>query len=100
MEWTFADAHEEEEDEKKDGAAAGNLGKLKQLHDKITTATKTYGKMNSGHDNVNKMKNKVQKGYRWFESGEVHPTSSPATQQLSKQVAVNMVSHSAAPSQV
>ena len=100
MGWTFADAHEEEEDEKKGGAAAGNLGRLKQLHDKTTTVTKTYGKVNSGHDNVNKMNSKVQKGCRWFESGEVHPISSPASQQLSKQVAVNMVSHSAAASQV
>jgi len=100
MESTSTDEQEKKEDENKCGAVRGNIGRLKQVYDKTTTVTKKYDKVNSGYDSINKVKNKVQKGHRWFESGEVHPASSTATQQLSKQAAVNMLSRSTTAPQV
>jgi hypothetical protein len=86
----------EEEDEKKSGAPLGNTGRMKQLYDKTTTVTKKYDKVKNGYNSANNTKNKIQKGYRWFESGEVHPTSATATQQA----AVNTVSQGATVPQV
>ena len=95
MESTFTDEQEKEEDDKKCGAALGNTERLKQLYDKTTTVTKKYGKVRNGYGNVNNAKNKVQEEYRWSKSSEVHPTFATATQQLSKQAPVNMMSQRA-----
>jgi hypothetical protein len=93
-------ADEQEKEEKKCGAPLGNTGRLKQLYDKTTTVTKKYDKVKNGYSSVNNAKNKVQNGCRWFESGEVHPTSATAAQQPPKQAAVNMVSQSVTVSQM
>ena len=76
------------EDEKKRSAAAGNIGRLKQLHDKTTAVTKKY-------DTANNVKTKAQNGYRSFKSGEVQPTPSTAPQQAG----VRMAPHTTAPLQ-
>ena len=95
MESTLVEEQEEENDEKKGGTVIGNAGRLKQLYNKTRTVTKKYDKVKSGYDNVNNAKNKVQKGYRWFKSGEVNPAPPIANQQLFLQAAVNMASRSA-----
>lgn len=100
MESTPTDEQEKKEEEKKCDAVHGNIGRLKELYDKTTTMKKKYDKMNDGYDSINNVNNKVRNGHRCFESDKVHPISSTATQQLSKQPAVNMVSQSATVPQV
>ena len=100
MESTLIAEKEEEKEEKKCGAVTGNPGRLKQLYNKTTSVKEKYGKVKSGYDRANKAKDTIQNGHRWFKSGEVHPTPPTATQQLSTQAAVNMVSQSATVAQV
>jgi hypothetical protein len=95
MESTPADEQKEEREEKKRAVAAGGVGKVKQLYDKTKVVKGTYDKAKSGYDNTISARSKVQQGRKWFKNGEVHPTSSTATEQFKTQAATNMVPQSA-----
>jgi hypothetical protein len=95
MQSALTDEEKKEREEKKRVVATGSVGKVKQLYDKTKTAKGKYDKAKSGYDNAISTRNKVQQGYKWFKNGEVHPTSSTATQQFTTQAAANMVSQSA-----
>jgi hypothetical protein len=95
MESTPNDEQKKEREEKERGFAAGSGGRLKQLFDKAKSVKSKYNTAKSGYDNTNSAWNKVQQGCRRLKSGEVHPTSQTATQQLSMQAAANMVPQSA-----
>jgi len=96
MESTLDDEQKEEErEEKKSVVATGGVGKVKQLYDKTEVVRGTYDKAKSGYDNAISARDKVRQGHKWFKNGEVHPTSSTATEQFKTQAPANMVSQSA-----
>jgi hypothetical protein len=95
MESTLTDEQKEEREEKKSVVVTGGAGKVKQLHDKTKIVKGKYDEAKSGYDNVINAKNKVPQGYKWFKNGEVHPTSSTATQQFTTQAAASTVPQSA-----
>jgi type II secretory pathway predicted ATPase ExeA len=95
MESTLIDEQREQKEGKKRVPVTGDVGKGKQLYDKTKTVKDKYDKRKSVYDSAMIAKNKVQQGHQWFKNGEVHPTSSTATQQLTTQAAANMVSQSA-----
>ena len=86
---------EKEKKGKKCVAVTGGGGKVEQLYDKAKIVKDKYDKGKSGYDNALLAKNKAQHGYKWFKNGEVHPTSSTATQQSATQAGANMASQSA-----
>ena len=92
---THTGEQKEEGEDKKRVPVAGGVGKGKQLYDKTKIVKDTYDKGKSGYDNAIIAKNKVQQGYKWFKSGEVHPTSSTTTKQFTTQATANMVPQSA-----
>jgi hypothetical protein len=96
MEPTLPDEQKEEErEEKKRVVATGGVGKVKQLYDKTKVVEGKYDNAKSRYGKAISARDKVQKGQKWFKSGEVHPTSSTATEQFSTQAATNMVPQSA-----
>ncbi len=95
MESTLDDEQKEEKEEKKRDVATGGIGKAKQLYDKTKVVKGKYDKAKSGYDNAISARNKVHQGHKWFKNGEVHPTSSTATEQFKTQAATNMVPQSA-----
>jgi hypothetical protein len=94
MESTLTDEQKEEREEKKRVVATGGVGKVKQLYDKTKIVKGKYDKAKSGYGNAISARNKVQQGHKWFKNGEVHPTSSTATEQFKTQAAANMVAQS------
>jgi hypothetical protein len=95
MESTLADEQKGEKEEKKRVVATGGAGKAKQLYDKTKVVKGKYDKAKSGYGNAISARNKVQQGHKWFKNGEVHPTSSTATEQFKTQAPANMVAQSA-----
>ena len=87
MESTLTDEQKEQREEKKRVDVTGGVGKVKQLYDKTKIVKDKYDQGKSGYDSAINTKNKVQQRHKWFKNGEVHPTSSTATQQLATQAA-------------